>query len=224
MKTVFAFILCVNFLLGCNNKKPQTNELTTSPTDTIKNNIDTTATVTSQPQDSNNIPSAKQLIIPAKSIGQIEIDEKMEEVAKLLGIPDDGDAAMGKSISIWYSKNPPKKYSTTIYSTTNFGDKDESRKVQNIRVTSPFFMTANYTRCGSDLSLIQQKYPELKTPTSHYKDSTTQTTINVYENIKDGVAFEINKANKCVGISVYKPGKRITQTYLPLFPGVEDYK
>ena len=224
MKYVFALILSVNFLVSCNNKKPHRNVRKTVATDSIQNNIDTTATVTAQAQDSNNIPSAKQLIIPAKSIGQIAIDDKMEDVAKLLGIPDDGDAAMGKSISIWYSKNPAKKYSTTIYSTSNFGDKDESRKVQNIRVTSPYFITENYLRCGSDLSLIQQQYPELKTPTSHYKDGSAQTTINIYENIKDGIAFEINKANKCVGISVYKSGKRITQTYLPLFSGVEDYK
>ena len=223
MKNLVLLLISSTVLFACNNKKQQPTASATATSTIVTDNIDSVADALPI-ADSFVQSSAKQLIIPAKSIGQITIDDKMEEVVKLLGIPDDGDAAMGKSISIWYSKNPPKKYSTTIYSTSNFGDKDESRKVQNIRVTSPFFMTANYIRCGSDLSLIQQEYPELKTPTSHYKDSTTQTTINVYENIKDGVAFEINKANKCVGISVYKRGKRITQTYLPLFPGVEDYK
>lgn len=188
----------------------------------VKNNIGSVRD-TLQIPDSIIKPTAKQLIIPGKSIGQITIDEKMEEVAKLLGIPDDGDAAMGKSISIWYSKNPLNKYSTTIYSTSNFGDKDESRKVQNIRVTSPYFITENFIRCGNDLSFIQQKYPELKKPKSYYQDTTTKTNINIFENIKDGIAFEINESNKCVGISVYKPGKRITQTYLPLFPGVQEY-
>ncbi len=220
MKTLILLLLSLTMLFACNNKK--TTSTSTLPTTTLKHTVDSIGEALPI-ADSFVTPTAKQLIIPGKSIGQITIDEKMEEVAKLLGIPDAGDAAMGKSISIWYSKNSPNKYSTTIYSTSNFGDKDEARKVQNIRVTSPYFITENFIRCGNDLSFIQQKYPELKKPKSYYKDTTTQTNINIFENIKDGIAFEINESNKCVGISVYKPGKRITQTYLPLFPGVQEY-
>ncbi len=219
MKKICSYIFLSTLLFACSNNKQQPTIQTIT---TVKNNNDTVVD-TLPIIDSVNITSAKQLIEPGKGIGQITIDEKMEEVAHLLGIPDAGDAAMGKSISIWYSKNPPKKYSSTIYSTSNFGDKDESRKVQNIRVTSPYFITANNISCGSDLSFILQKYPELKKPKTYYKDTITQTKINIYENIKGGIAFEVNKSNKCVGISVYKPGKRITQTYLPLFPGVQEY-
>lgn len=220
--SVLLFILSA-FLFSCNNKKQQETKNIPDTSTPVKNLIDSVVD-TSQIIQSIIKPTANQIIVPGKSIGQITIDEKMEDVAKLLGTPDAGDAAMGKSISVWYSKNSPNKYSTTIYSTSNFNDKDESRKVQNIRVTSPYFITENYIKCGSDLSFIQQKYPEMKMPQSYYKDTILLTRINIFENIVEGIAFEINKSDKCVGISVYKPGKSITQTYFPVFPGLQAYK
>jgi hypothetical protein len=222
MKKLVLFFILPDLLFACNNKKQQDTENITQTVMPVKNNIGSVRDIFQIPETINK-PTAKQLIVPGKSIGQIMIGEKMEEVAHLLGIPDYGDAAMGKAISIWYSKNSTKKYSTTIYSTSNFGDTNEVKKVQNIRVTSPYFITENFIKCESNLRFIQQQYPEMKKPQAYYKDTASLTRINIFENIKEGIAFEINKSGKCVGISVYKPGKRITQTYLPVFPGIQTY-
>jgi hypothetical protein len=162
-------------------------------------------------------------IIPGKGIGQIALNEKRESVIAKLGRPDAGDAAMGKAISIWHSKrkgNDSTVHSVTVYSTTNFGDKEESHKVQSIRITSPVFITAQSIKCSSTLAFLKIQCPEIRNPQSFYKDSSTGEKINIYENVKTGIAFEINSAGKCIGISVHKPGKKITQTYLPMFPGL----
>jgi len=170
--------------------------------------------------------AANDTIVPGKSIGNISIDEKMTLAGAELGRPDDGDAAMGQAISIWKSRPAGKGSDTvvhtiTIYSTTNFGDKEEAPRVQNIRITSPFFKTAEMVKCGSTLAFIKLQYPDIKKPIATYTDKATKEEISIYDDQKAGVSFEISPLGKCVGIGVHKNTKKITETYLPMFPDLK---
>ena len=59
--------------------------------------------------------TAKQLIIPGKSIGQTKVDESMETVFERFGRPDSSDAAMGSSLAVWYAGHDKAGYKTSIF-------------------------------------------------------------------------------------------------------------
>jgi hypothetical protein len=81
------------------------------------------------------------------SIGQTTINESGENVHKRLGTPDGGDAAMGKSVSIWYANHDTTGYVTQMYFSRGQGN-DEIKRVKQIRVTSPFFKINNEVHTG----------------------------------------------------------------------------
>jgi hypothetical protein len=70
------------------------------------------------------VPQA-QLIVPGISIGQTTINESGESVHKRLGTPDGGDAAMGKSVSIWYANHDTTGYVTQMYFSRGQGNDED---------------------------------------------------------------------------------------------------
>lgn len=150
------------------------------------------------------------LIIPGKSIGKISLKENAEEVYKILGKPDSGDAAMGKSLSTWYANHNPKGYQTQIFCSRNMGSPDENTsRVKQIRVTSPFFKTKEGIGAGSTLAQIQTKFKVVKT--ASYPDK--KPPYQIYDD-KKSIAFEIDNNQKCMAVIVYLPGDRGGITYL----------
>lgn len=225
MKRILFSVLAIAALHACNNAKKDDVKLKEFKMPDSAASTPVTAAAPVAVQDTLK-HAANDTIVAGKSIGHVSIDEKMELVGAELGKPDDGDAAMGKALSIWKSKPSGKagdtvSHTITIYSTTNFGDKDEAPRVQNIRVTSPFFKTAEMVKCGSTLVFIKMQYPTVKKPTATYTDKATGEEIAIYDEQKEGIAFEINAGGKCVAIGVHKPGKRIFDTYLPMFPDLK---
>lgn len=96
-----------------------------------------------------------QLIVPGKSIGQTKLNENAKIVFEKLGKPDNDDAAMGKSLSTWYAHHNPSGYQTQIFCSRYSGNPDETvTHVIQIRVTSPYFKTANSIGVGSTLKQI----------------------------------------------------------------------
>ena len=93
-----------------------------------------------------------QLVVPGISVGQTAINEASENVHKRLGKPDGGDAAMGKSVSIWYANHDTSSYLTQMFFTRNMGN-DETSRVKQIRVTSPWFKLNNNLFAGSPLKM-----------------------------------------------------------------------
>lgn len=144
------------------------------------------------------IITADKLITPGKSIGQTAIDENTANVFKRLGRPDGGDAAMGKSVSIWYANHDTTGYQTMIYSSRQMGTENEDSKVKQIRVTSPWFKTADSIHAGSTLQQIKQHYQVKK---ATYCNKGNQQYI-IY-GTPQGIAFEIDPQEKCVAIIVY---------------------
>jgi len=153
---------------------------------------------------------ASALIIPGKSIGKILLKEDAELVYKQLGKPDSGDAAMGKSLSTWYANHNPKGYQTQIFCSRYMGSPDENTsRVKQIRVTSPFFKTKEGIGAGSTLAQIQTKFKVVKTASYLNK----KLPYDIFDN-QNGIAFEI-AGKKCTAVIIYLPGDRGGFTYLP---------
>ncbi|RYE28858.1 MAG: hypothetical protein EOP42_15775 [Sphingobacteriaceae bacterium] len=191
-------------LTACN--QPQTKS------DQTKNAADTvfSTTISAEEKSVAEKPvAAAALITPAKSIGKISLKESADSVYKDLGKPDSGDAAMGKSLSTWYSDHDPKGYQTQIFCTRNMGNADENvSRVKQIRVTSPYFKTKEEIGVGATLMQIQSRFKVIKT--ASYADK--KPPYQIYDDQK-GIAFEILNG-KCRAVIVYLPGDRGGITYL----------
>jgi hypothetical protein len=223
MKRILFSVLTITALHACNSVNKKDVKLTEFKMPDSAAATPVTAVPVSLP---DTLHASNDTIAAGKSIGYVSINEKMEPVTAELGTPDDGDAAMGKALSIWRSKPSGKgadtvSHTITIFSTTNFGDKEEAPRVQNIRVTSPFFKTVEMIRCGSTLAFIKLQYPAVKKPIAAYTDKASGEVITIYDDQKQGISFEINPEGKCIGIAVHKPGKKIIDTYLPMFPDLK---
>lgn len=221
MKYLLLLISIFSFT-ACNNNKEKTGSSIIITTD-----VDTSAKVligrTIVPADVEPLkPVAEnRLIIPGKSIGHTAINDKADSIFKKLGKADVGDAAMGKSIQTWYSKleTDTTKYSTTIFFTTNMGGPDEASRAKQIRVTSPFFMTAERIAVNSVLDSVSHYFP-LAIKTAVYKDAA-KNPVYIYDDKKAGIAFEINDQNKCLGITIHPENEKAFQTYLSFFDGIK---
>lgn len=167
-------------------------------------------TATKTTTDSANIENADQawLIIPGKSIGKTEINQDADITFKRLGKPDDGDAAMGKAVAIWYAHHDSTGHSTSIYTTRDMGN-NPAALIRQIRITSPVFKTKEGLGAASDLSDIEKTF-DLKVA-EKFSDSGKQYQIF---DAKEGIAFEIGQNKKCVAVIVHEAGKTIQGTYL----------
>ncbi len=224
MKRILFSVLIITALHACNNADKKEVKLTEFKMPDSVTATPVTQPVVSVPDTLHN--TSNDTIAAGKSIGYVFIDEKMELVTAVLGTPDDGDAAMGKALSIWKSKPSGKgadtvSHTITIFSTTNFGDKDEAPRVQNVRITSPFFKTTEMIKCGSTLAFIKLQYPAVKKAVAAYTDKASGEEITIYDDQKQGISFEINPEGKCIGIAIHKPGKKIFDIYLPMFPDLK---
>lgn len=166
--------------------------------------------------------AANDTILPGVSIGCIKLGQTTDDVIKALGRPDSSDAAMGKSLMQWFSKPTGKGLDTTVnsisgFSSSNMGSKDERRKISHIRITSPYYKTPEHIGYGSTLTFIKMQYPTLKKASASFSDKTTGKTVQIYDEVKQGIAFEINEATKCVGITVHMPGKKAWETYFAAY-------
>jgi hypothetical protein len=188
MRYYLLLLLPVLWLAACNEtpKATQANKASATVNDSSN---------TKNPE----IITADKLIIPGKSIGQTAINENTANVFKRLGRPDGGDAAMGKSVSIWYANHDTTGYQTMIYSSRQMGTENEDSKVKQIRVTSPWFMTTDSIHTGSTLQQIKQHY-QVKKATYCNRESQQYITYGTPQ----GIAFETDPQEKCVAVIVYE--------------------
>ena len=163
-------------------------------------------------------PDSAKLIIPGKSIGLTRIYENADSVFQILGKPDSSDAAMGKMMASWYRNN----HETHIFFSRNMGNADESSRVKQIRITSPYFITANGISVGSALDSINQYFPNAKNAASYISPKTKKEVI-IYDDLKGGVAFEIDTQKKCIGINIHKPNEEAYETYIAFFSSFKKF-
>jgi hypothetical protein len=211
MKKIFAHtalvLLTTVCLIACSPPADKNTPNTTSADTTAGQ----TQTTTSDSLTSGKVPT-DQLITPGKSIGHIVLGEDQAAAIAQLGKPDFGDAAMGSSLVTWYSKKDSAKYQTSIFSSKNFGAKDENiARIKKILVTSPWFKTTEKLGVGSAFADISQSY-QLK---SIHTAAQEKDSVTTFTDLGKGISFEIDKASKCVGVIVHGPGEE-AGTYLDM--------
>ncbi|QNK63205.1 hypothetical protein H7F33_01390 [Pedobacter sp. PAMC26386] len=178
-----------------------------SPADQKKDPFSTEYAITAK--EEKKIDSAK-LIIAGKQAGNIYLGQDMTSVFKLLGKPDDGDAAMGKAIGIWHKKQPIIIFST--YRDSNMVIKD----VKQISISSNSLSTADGIHTGVSLAFLKMVYPELKKVAS-YSNLQTKALLVVYDAVAKGIAFDIQK-DTCTTITVHPVNQSVNDVYLTMYP------
>lgn len=199
---------------------------TPNATESVATSADTAKADSTKPNDTTavDLPGDKpvplaQLIVPGISIGQTTINERAENVHKKLGTPDGGDAAMGKSISIWYANHDTTGHVTQMYFSRGQGN-DEVKRVKQIRVTSPFFKLNSKIYSGTTFTRVKSAY-ELKKVATFTEKGNERT---LYDDSKAGIAFDVDEQNQITGITVHEPGRDASTTYLPFFSDLKILK
>ncbi|AMP97218.1 hypothetical protein AY601_0249 [Pedobacter cryoconitis] len=179
-----------------------------SPADQKKDPFSTAHTVTAI--EDKKIDSTK-LIIAGKQAGSIYLGQDMQAVFKLLGRPDDGDAAMGSALAIWNKKEPLLVFSS--YRDSNMVIKG----VKQISVSAPGFSTAEGIHTGISLKALMVAYPELE-KAAVYTHLQTKAELTVYDAVAKGIAFDVQK-DTCTAITIHPSSKSVNEVYLTMYPG-----
>lgn len=180
----------------------------------IVDSLQAKTTLAIEPNDP--MVDSSKLIIPGKSIGKVYLNERGDSIFSKLGRPDAGDAAMGKSVSVYKRKENGSEFK--IYYVTNMGAPDEAPKAKLFHTNSSFFATENNISVGSNLEEIKRYFPDVK----HLAIITIEKdTLQLYDSEKEGIAFEINKENICRGITLHAAGEVLQPTYLPFYQSFE---
>lgn len=200
------FILCTAFayLVACT---PSVEKETAA----VKDTIDHTNTDSSIAPNNRDTIQVHKLIVAGQSIGLTNIGQTAAEISALLGKPDEGDAAMGKSLSTWYSKNHPE-YKTQVFCSIYFGADEDQPRVKSIRVNNPFFETSSGLKAGSHWKDIEKEFPGLLLVGSYTQG---KGKVKVFDDVVKGIAFEINEESICVGICVHSREEKGFLQYLP---------
>jgi hypothetical protein len=200
IKSINSLLLLVILFYACSGDQSKS---TKEQEQTVKDTI-----ATSSADTSGNDQSL--LLVPGKSAGKVNIGQNAEEVYVLFGKADAGDAAMQKSVAIWYKNHDPKSFSTSVYTVRDTGDNPAAR-IKQVRVTSPEFKTKENIGVSSTLGEIQNKYSVTK-----LTDVTDRgEVLEMYDNLA-GIAFEVDSKGICKAIIIHSANEGLKPTSLPL--------
>jgi hypothetical protein len=164
--------------------------------------------------------SSKLLIVPGKSVGDISIGENIVVVDSLLGIPDDGDAAMGKAWAIWNENDSTGKKIGEIAVYSSYADSTATSKaVKQIRVTGSAYQTAEQLTTEDLKSNFKAKYPDFK-KVATFVNATVGDTISVYDSQSNGIAVEFLRGISRA-ITVHAKGQPVNTSYLTIKPDLK---
>ncbi len=155
-------------------------------------------------------PQESPVLVPGAAAGLFKLGDADRAILQQLGQPDHSDAAMGKAVLIWYT-DTANGYPLSIFTARDMGN-DETARIQQIRVTSPAFETAETIRVGSELSEIRDHYQVTAVETYEHDGGT----YTVYDADK-GIAFEVGPDDRCVAIVIHRTDGGMS-SYLPLRP------
>ena len=194
------------FLLSCNQKvKDQTIIKSDSiPKTTV---VGISAADSTKKADSTNrlIASlSNDTIFAGDKIAQLMLNQGFEEALQIMGDPATADTSKNILLLQWNAN----KIDTVQYVTTAlFSNKKDGKKIKQISTTSPSFKTPTMVGCGSTLAYIKIQYPTIKKATETYTNKDGKT-MSVYDDVKEGIAFETNDEGKCVLVSVHVKGQK----------------
>lgn len=150
--------------------------------------------------------SSSRTIVPGQRIGLLALKSYPGQLP--LGTPQAGDAGMSQHEYLWVSKRRvgnrmvTEKTFAKAVSNGVFDGGGPGVTIETIRVTSPYFRTADGIGPGASLASIRRHYRHLET------DSSVATVL---EDSARGIAFEFasahpSAASRCIAVSVFKPG------------------
>ena len=141
------------------------------------------------------------LIVPGKSVGEIELGTKRLKVQAKLGKPVTGEGATGRAWDAWFAprEGGGRGYELDVRSHASATSND--KVVEAVRVESPFFRTKDGINTGSSLANIWKVFPG-----AHYSFSDQHDqAVEIYEDDAHGIAFEVRRTFTSAG-SVPPPG------------------
>lgn len=148
-------------------------------------------------------------IIAGKSVGPVKLNADADSLIQVFGKPDSGDAAMGASLMAWNVKHNKTKGKLIVYAHRNMGNTDENiAHIKVIRVTLPWYKTADYSGPGSEIKDIQKFYKLKRHPANGKK-------MYLYDDYNAGIGFEVDSTGKCTAVLVHAP-QDSSSTYLSL--------
>jgi hypothetical protein len=227
-KGLFIFFASLIFI-ECNNNTSTDATSTDTIHDTVFQKQDTagvnndTTIVNNNTTANSPATESNAVLIAGESVGKISLGTDASTLQSILGKPDMSDAAMGKAWTSWYGKkrdehnNKTELNVYTAYKDTSMRE----QTVQQIRTTSSFFVTADSIHVYSSLDDIKNKYAVKKA--AQYKSSDGRA-ITLYDDKKDGIAFEIapaNTQNICTGIIIHPKNKSVNDIYIMLHPDMK---
>jgi len=149
-------------------------------------------------------------LVPGTSVGAVNLGDADSLIHQQLGRPDHQDAAMGKAVLIWYA-DTAGEYPLSIFTARDMGN-DETARIQQVRVTSPTFETADAIRVGSTLTDIRSRY-QVKALETYAHAGETYTVYDA----DAGIAFEVGPDDRCVAIIIHRADAGAS-SYLALRP------
>ncbi len=143
-------------------------------------------------------------IFAGDRIAQLTISQGFDEVLQIMGDPATADTAKNNLLLQWKAN----KVDTIQYVTTAlFSNSKAGKKIKQISTTSPSFKTPMQVGCGSTLAYIKIQYPTIKKPNETYTNAAGKA-FSVYDDVKEGIAFETNDEGKCILVSVHVKGQK----------------
>ncbi len=154
---------------------------------------------------------ATDTIYTGERITELALNKSFDEALKIMGKTSTVDTSKKIASLLW---NGQKRDASQYYTIAllNNSTKDQ-KKIKQIGTNSPMFKTPTQISCGSTLAYIKTQYPALKKANETYLDNE-ERTISIYDEVKEGIAFEINENGKCVLVSVHVKGQKYIK--LPL--------
>ena len=159
--------------------------------------------------------AAENRLVPGKSVGQISLGENLDSVYQKQDQSDSGDGALGHFWDNWYScsSSPQtvKREVLEIYSVRTVSG--AQTVVEQIRVTSPWFSTTNGITTRSFLVQIQRAFPQARAM-AFYHSAALHSRVTVYDEIKQGIAFEISSDGRCLAITIHRQGNQVAHSFV----------
>ncbi len=142
-------------------------------------------------------PSAKAqkgspLIVPGKSIGEIDLGTDEKLVWKKLGEPNTGEAAAGSHWNAWFAPTEKGRGAELDIHSTGVSDHSDGPAVVWIRAESPYFHTKEGISTKSSLAEVWKAFPSLRYTNTDSRDDA----VEFYADPSQGIAVEIRKTRK----------------------------
>ncbi|QEC53975.1 hypothetical protein EDD80_108154 [Anseongella ginsenosidimutans] len=221
MKTALASLIisgCFFFTLSCNT--PRQEKQTAQEAQIAQEELTGREDSAKALQDSLHFKLAGNTgpvrVIAGEAAGMLRLKAPSDTLLQVLGKADSTAVDMCKDLSSWYSD----KTRLRIYSLCD-NDLEMRKSMQVIALSGSSFSTGSGITDKSTFSAVRQNHPGLQVLG---KISKGDQTLFIADDIQKGIAFELSDtatAGRILGVLVHLPGKAVTATTIPLYPGLE---